>query len=268
MEQKALLGQGPQPENITWAKLDAKWFVKMLKIVAGACATELSRPILTGVLLQDGSMAAADGFRLNVFCDKRLTFGLGTDLVASGTDVMVEKPNSSIMPLLTALLAYRLFYKVDNVEIGFDKEKVYIKSGDTLIISQVIQGTFPNWEQLIPKNYVSKISFSVPLMLQRLHMMDEIDSTIVRLQFDKVGNSDECQMSASNEDEFEYSMKLPVKMEQGESSKIAFNQRYIEEAIKPFSVCDLELNTTSSPGKFTGDIEGLTILAMPMFCQW
>lgn len=257
----------PQPEKVMWSKLDAKWFLKILKIVSGACADELSRPVLTGVCCEDGSIAAADGFRLNSAKSEKFDFGLGSSLV-NDNGQMVTKLNRIIIPQLTTLAACRLFAQDEVIEFGFDSQRCYFKDNDVLLTSQIIQGTYPVWEQLVPDKYQSKVSFSVPLMIQRLHLMDILVSGIVRLKFDKVGNSDECQMSAGNEDEFEYSMQLPVKMEQGESSKIAFNQRYIEEAIKPFSVCNLELNTPSSPGKFTGDIEGLTIVVMPMFVQW
>jgi hypothetical protein len=43
---------------------------------------------------------------------------------------------------------------------------------------------------------------------------------------------------------------------------------YVMDAIKPFSICHIETTSPASPGKFTGDIEELTIVVMPMFLQW
>lgn len=73
----------PQPENLTWQKLDAKWFCRMIGIVAIACASELSRPVLTGIACNDGKIAATDGFRLHSFKDNRLTLAWETNRLLS-----------------------------------------------------------------------------------------------------------------------------------------------------------------------------------------
>ena len=140
------------------------------------------------------------------------------------------------------------------------------------MFSQMIQGNYPNYEQLIPTSYTSKVSFSTPLMLQRLSMIDKdiISGGIVRFVFKKYGKTLEhlCKVTASSEDEASFSLSLPVKIETEEDSKIAFNLKYMQDALKPFSLTTLELTSPSQPGKFTGDIEGLTIVVMPMYVQW
>ncbi len=184
---------------------------------------------------------------------------------------MVKKPNQLVVPMTTAILAHRIFGKEESVEVAFDDAHVYFGNKGALIISQIIQGNFPEWNQLVPTNYTSRIAFSVPLMSQRLRMIQSPPSRIVKFEFNKGENSDEADISAVSGDEFKYSLQCPVKLEQNNpkvDSKIAFNQRYVEEAIKSFSVCNLEINSPSSPGKFTGDIEGLIITVMPMFAQW
>lgn len=271
----------PQPDKVKWHTLDAKSVLKMMRIVAVACSWDDSRPILTGVCLEDGAMAAADGFRLNVYKSDKLAFGLGTKFVPSvkandegvvkPNQPMEEKPNQVIVPMATAILASRVFGKEESIEIAFDDARVYIRGGNALITGQLVQGNFPDWTKLVPENYDSRITFSVPLMAQRLRMMSKTCSGIVRFNFYRYGNSDEATISAESEEEFKYALQCPVKLEQKNpkvDSKIAFNQRYIDDAIKPFSLCNLEINSPSSPGKFTGDIEGLTIVVMPMFTSW
>jgi DNA polymerase III sliding clamp (beta) subunit (PCNA family) len=65
-----------------------------------------------------------------------------------------------------------------------------------------------------------------------------------------------------------YDLRLPVKVSTPLFGKVAVNIEYITSAIKYFSMCQMELNSPSSPMKFTGDIEGLTVLVMPMFVEW
>lgn len=258
----------PQANNLIWQKLDGKWFCRMLGILATACATEVSRPVLNGVCCSEGKMASADGFRLVYLNDKRLTFGL--------------EDKKAIIPLETILLLKRIFAKSDTIQVAFDKElngvkrefltQVYFKSNDALIISQLTQGTYPNYEQLVPQTFTCKVSFSSPLLMQRLQMIDEkaLTSGIVRYDFRRKEETGEHELLliAKNEEDYYYLLSMPVKIESEDAGKIAFQYKYVVDAIKPFSMCNLELTSPSSPGKFTGDIEGLSITVMPMLVQW
>ncbi len=262
----------PKPENLEWHTIDGKWFCSMLCIIAMSCAKEESRPVLTGIACNDGAIASADGFRLSILKDERLSFGLRDKRV--------------IIPLDTINLIIRLFGKEKILEVAFETilkdgfpekreviERVHFKTETITLISQLILGTFPNYEQLIPKTFTCKASFSVPLMIQRLSMMSEheIIASIIRFKFYTLETQKQiCSMAATLETpngKAEYELTCPVKFE-GQEGMIAFNHKYILDAIKPFSMCNLALQTPSSPGVVTGDIEGLTIVVMPMFVQW
>ena len=261
----------PTPETI-WSKVDAKWFCQMLRILVTACNKEDSRPVLTGAGFSDGAVASADGFRLVAVKHPNIKNGLGD--------------KSAIVPAETLALIPRLFNKVESIEIGFDDltnksgfgiaphfQKCYFKAGGILITSQTIQGTFPNYEALIPKKYDNKVSISAPLFMQRLRMMDckTLNSGIVKLVFHRKDETNEpiCLISGGQKDEDfaeYYSMTLPCTID-GET-KIAVNYKYLYDAIAPFAICDIELTSPSSPLKITGDVEGLTVVVMPMFVQW
>lgn len=249
-------------DNTIWANVDAKWLCQMLAIAIPACAKEHSRPILTGVVFKDGAMASADGFRLVAIKSDKLALGLGDESV--------------IIPAETLDLVRRLFSKEDIITIGFDltQKQVYFKTDNTMVISQTIQGNFPAYENLIPQSFVCKASFSTPLMLQRLNMIDpsNIYGGIMRLLFqrEEKHNEEICSITTkgtNNDCEEAYAMTLPVKLETREIGKIAVNHKYLCDALKPFSMTTLELTSLSSPLKLTGDIEGLTIVVMPMFAQ-
>lgn len=256
------------PENLEWHTIDGKWFCSMLRIVSLACAKEFSRPVLNGIAINDGKMAAADGFRLHVLRDGRLAFGLG-DMQA-------------IIPLDTVILMIKLFRKVEFLKIAFETKEeptfggtrvcpnyIHCRAGNVLMSSVLIQGSYPQYEQLIPDKFNCAAFFSAPLMLQRLGMIDEdnINSGIVRYVFEANEKGEQiCSLYATSGDEDKYNLSCPAKFE-GEEAKIAFSYKYVFEALKPFSMCNLEITSPSSPGKLTGDIEGLTIVVMPMFVQ-
>ncbi len=251
----------PTPaDDMAWVTIDAKWLSRMLDVLIPACAQEESRPVLFGVVFSDGAMASADGFRLVEVEHEKAQFGLGDKQV--------------IIPFQPLLLIRKLFGKEDKISIGFrHPDRVYFKSDKVLLSSQTIQGNYPNLKPLIPKKFNYKVSFSSPLMMQRLRMLNvqTLIAGIVRLQFQRTGehNEPECLLSGGDEkNKGSYSMRLPVNIETSDEARIAFDYKFLCDAIKPFSVCNFELTSPSSPGKFTGDIEGLTIVVMPIFVQW
>ncbi len=247
------------PDNLEWHTLDGKWFCSMVKIIAIACAEEQSRPVLTGIACNDGAIAAADGFRLHVLKDSRLAFGLGG--------------KQAIIPTETIQVLGKLFGKEETLEVGFElgmTQRVHFRSGDVTLTSQLIQGHYPNYQQLIPNKFDCKVSFSTPLMSQRLNMIDDKinPSGIVRFSIETTKKQEQvCSIVSLIEDEDSYHFSCPVKYG-GDVAKIAFNLRYMLDAIKPFSLCNMEITSPFSSGKFTGDIEGLIIVVMPMFVQW
>jgi len=253
-------------QALQWRTLDAKYLCRVLSFVAVACLQKFeNRPALECVLFKDGEIVAADGFRLVVLNDKRLDFGLGNE------QVLVHRVDIDLL--------LRLFCKERAITVAFEPDSednaklthVYFKAGNTTLISTIVQASFPNYKMLIPKSFASKVSFSAPLMEQRLKMIrwGKDGKGITRLVFGKgLRGADECQIKAGQEELCEYSLRCPVKVEGGEGSKIAFNSQYALDALNPFSMCNLELNGLAQPGMFTGDVEGLRILVMPMFVQW
>ena len=120
--------------------------------VAFAAATEESRPVLTGVevKLREGAftMAAADGFRLAV---------QNGQLEQSTPEEM-----SVIIPARTMQELQRLLGdNSEPVDIMLTPQKGQVmfrlQGGDTIeLVSQLLQGTFPNYDQLIPQGYTTR----------------------------------------------------------------------------------------------------------------
>jgi hypothetical protein len=82
-------------------------------------------------------------------------------------------------------------------------------------------------------------------------------------------NTDICYLRSTrcgDLDEPEFDMTMPCKIEA--YGKVAVQHNYLLEAIKPFSMCAIELTNPTSPMKITGDIEGLAVVVMPYFVQW
>ena len=116
-------------------------------------ATEESRPVLKGIHIkasaekQSITFVAADGFRLSV-CEMEVTENIPEDIkitVPRETMEEVERLCGRTQGNIT-------------VTIQHEKGQVRFKNEATTIISQILQGEFPNYEQLIPNEYNTKLS--------------------------------------------------------------------------------------------------------------
>jgi DNA polymerase-3 subunit beta len=143
------------------------------------------------------------------------------------------------------------------------------------VVATLIQGTFPNYGQLIPQSFTSKAVIEMKDFLQetRISAIFARDGAgIVRLQMEPSadGGAGKMTISARAEEIGEHRGEIDVKME-GEASKIAFNSRYLQDVLQVLEAEKVQLETTSpsSPGVIrpVGD-ETYVHVVMPMFVQW
>ncbi len=241
--------------------------------VAFAAATEESRPVLTGVELKlDESkftMAAADGFRLAVHHGALLK--------------PVPEEMSVIIPARTMNELNRLISdREEPVEILMTPAKgqvmFRIRGGDTVeIVSQLLQGTFPNYEQLIPQSYTTRAVMDLPTVLRAARtasIFARDGSNIIRMHL-MLAEADteppKVEISARSEEVGDNEDTVDLDEIEGEEGKIAFNSRYLLDVLSVLEKGKIALETTtsSSPGVFKPtDSDDYIHVVMPMFVQW
>jgi len=241
--------------------------------VAFAAATEESRPVLTGVELKlDESkftMAAADGFRLAVHHGALLK--------------AVPEEMSVIIPARTMNELNRLISdREEPVEILMTPAKgqvmFRIRGGDTVeIVSQLLQGTFPNYEQLIPQSYTTRAVMDLPTVLRAARtasIFARDGSNIIRMHLMPAEADTEppkVEISARSEEVGDNEDTVDLDEIEGEEGKIAFNSRYLLDVLSVLEKgkVALETTTSSSPGVFKPtDSDDYIHVVMPMFVQW
>ena len=241
--------------------------------VAFAAATEESRPVLTGVELKlDESkftMAAADGFRLAVHHGALLK--------------PVPEEMSVIIPARTMNELNRLINdREEPVEILMTPAKgqvmFRIRGGDTVeIVSQLLQGTFPNYEQLIPQSYTTRAVMDLPTVLRAARtasIFARDGSNIIRMHLMPAEADTEppkVEISARSEEVGDNEDTVDLDEIEGEEGKIAFNSRYLLDVLSVLEKGKIALETTtsSSPGVFKPtDSDDYIHVVMPMFVQW
>ncbi|MPZ24311.1 MAG: DNA polymerase III subunit beta [Dehalococcoidia bacterium] len=249
-------------------KLSAEGFKAAIKQVAFAAAVDDSRPVLTGVDMRvegnELTLAAADGFRLAVH-----------QLALRDT---VDEKMEIIVPARALAELERLLGDSDeDVEMRLNEAQtqVLFRTGQVELVAQLIQGTFPNYGQLIPTEYSSRAvvevgDFTRETRIASIFARD--GSGIVRLQVaaGEDGEPGKLVVSAKAEEIGDNTGEMDATVE-GEASKIAFNGKYLQEVLQVLEGGQVALETTSpsSPGVLrpVGNDRYVHVV-MPMFVQW
>ena len=258
----------PTTDEGVVGRMAASDLEKAISLVAFAAATEDSRPVLTGIKVEiegdEATFAAADGFRLAVYKGK-LAEPLSEDLGF----IIPARALREISRLLTG--------RDEDVEftVSASKNSALFRLSDTEIVTQLLQGAFPNYSQLIPQSFdtkatVSREFFSRATRTAAIFARD--GSGILRLVVD--GTSDEerskLTISAKAEEIGEHTEDVDAAIE-GNDAKIAFNSKYVIDVLEVLQSDDIALEVTSpsSPGvvRPVGD-DSYVHVVMPMFVAW
>ena len=266
----------PSVEDGVVCRIDADVLRKAISHVEFAAATEDSRPVLTGIKVEasgDGfTFAAADGFRLAVYkgklaepLDGELDFIIPSRAMQE-VNRLIGSQQEQVEFTVTTARSQALF-KLENVELT----------------SQLIQGTFPNYGQLIPETWGTRVvvdlnQFSQATKSTSIFARD--GSGIVRLQISEPSeDSDMGRVSISSraEELGENQGEIDGQVE-GDEAKIAFNSKYLVDVLEVLEEGKVALETTtpSSPGVIrpvvvedgSESTDDYVHVVMPMFVQW
>jgi len=236
--------------------------------VVFAAATEESRPVLTGINAEfEGEqfdLAAADGFRLAVH---KMT------LVAP-----VGQKSTVIIPARSLNELNRLLGDQEEpVEIIINQQKsqILFRLKNAELVSQLIQGAFPNYSQVIPQSYSTRAVVDINEFLRVIKMSSIFArdaSGIVRLVITPGAELTPGKITASAQaEEIGGNVSEIDALADGEEAKIAFNVKYLSDVLSVLHQAQvaLEVTTPSSPGVIRPiGVDNYVHVIMPMFVQW
>jgi DNA polymerase-3 subunit beta len=258
----------PKVEEGITTKVEVEALRQGINQVVFAAATEESRPVLTGVDAQfEGNLltlAAADGFRLAVY---KLPIA-----------VPVTEKTEVIIPARTLGELNRLMTdqeEVVEITINPNKSQSLFRLKNIELVSQLVQGTFPNYAQLIPQSYNTRMVVSVAEFLRATKtasIFARDGSGIVRLVITGGGEltPGKVTVSARSEEIGDDVGEIDAIVE-GEEAKIAFNGKYLTDVLSVLREPQVALETTtpSSPGVIRPvGVDNYVHVIMPMFVQW
>jgi DNA polymerase-3 subunit beta len=232
--------------------------------VAFAAATDESRPILTGVLAQfdnqELTLAAADGFRLSV---RTVTL-----------PDAVSDPFSIIIPA-NALTELRRVSGDEEEPIAIhvtpERNQAIFALTDVVLVSQLIDGNFPDYRQIIPRErHTHTVLDTAPFLkackMAQIFARDAANISRIQVEPGSELEPGRVRVSATAAETGEDVSELDASVE-GEGIEIAFNVKYLIDVLSVTGVPQVSLDTTSSssPGVIrpVGD-DDFTHVIMPM----
>ena len=258
----------PKIEDGITTKVEVEALHQGISQVVFAAATEESRPVLTGIDAQfDGdllTLAAADGFRLAVY-----KLPLATP---------VSQKAEVIIPARTLAELNRLAAEQEEaveITVNPDKSQALFRLKNVELVSQLVQGTFPQYAQLIPQSYSTRAIVDVDAFLRATKtasIFARDGSGIVRLMVAPGGEltPGKITVSARSEEIGDDVGEIDANVE-GEEAKIAFNGKYLTDVLSVISESQvaLEITNPASPGVIRPvGVDNYIHVIMPMFVQW
>lgn len=255
----------PVPDLDGAMQINSGDFREMIHQVAFAASSDEARPVLMGVLIQVDknklTMAAADGFRLSV-----------RNAVLSAP---VPAPVSAIIPAQALKELARVASDAEEpiyMVLPKGRGQVIFRVKDVEVVSQLIDGTFPDYHQIIPRSYKSRTLVSTASLLKackQAEIFAREGSNVARFN---IKNSQgemqpsEVEISATSEETGKSETIVEATVDGG-GLLIAFNVKFLREALEVIRTPNVALETSApnAPGvvKPVGEDDYLHVI-MPM----
>ena len=259
----------PMVESGMTLKLQASGLVQALKGTLFASSGDEAKQLLTGVHLsftdRNLEAAATDGHRLAV-----LQVDDALQAAADGTEgddavFAVILPARSLREVERLMAGWR---SEDPISLFCDRGQVVFLAADQMVTSRTLEGTYPNYRQLIPDGFSRTVTMDRRALvgaLERIAVLADQHNNVVK--FSSQPESGVVLISADAQDVGSGSESLAAELS-GDAIQIAFNVRYMLDGLKAMAADRVVLHcnapTTPAVLRPAEESDGFTYLVMPV----
>lgn len=238
-------------------RVDARTFAEGARQVVSAASRDDARPILTGVLF------TASGERLRLVATDSYRLALrdleGVSVLDEGQNVLVPaKGLGEVQRLLTSADG--------EVEVVLGERDVVFRVGSSEVTARMIDGDFPNYQQLIPSGYPNRLTVArdpLHAAVNRVRLVGQgRDTAPIRLAM----RTDGLELSAIAQDVGEAHEWVEAKYD-GEDLVVAFNPQFLLDGLDAAGSTEVVLESTDplKPAVLRGtDSPDFLYLLMPV----
>lgn len=243
----------PKFESESSYVLDQPVFREMLQKVSYAASTDETRYMLNGTLLsfkdEKLTLVATDGRRLA--------------LVEQEVEFPKDSEKDMILPTKTVQELIRTLKDEGELNIRATATQVAFEFADMVIVSKLIDDTYPNFRQVIPAQCEERVTIERESFMSAVKLVSILtteQSNSVRLNF----LNNKLEVTAQAQDVGEALETVPIKYT-GKQVSVAYNPEFLLEPLKSLE-CDevyFEMTDDMSPGVIKCDVPFLYVI-MPM----
>ena len=259
----------PMVESGMTLKLQPERLVQALKGTLFASSADEAKQLLTGVHLKFNQRAleaaATDGHRLAVLnVEDALQDAAVTDAV-DDEGFAVTLPSRSLREVERLMASWR---SDEPVSLFCDRGQVVFLAADQMVTTRTLEGTYPNYGQLIPDGFTRTFGMdrrALIAALERIAVLADQHNNVVK--FSSQPEDGVVLISADAQDVGSGSESLPSNLE-GDAMQIAFNVRYLLDGLKAMGSDRIVLhcNAPTTPAVLRSEeaSEAFTYLVMPV----
>ena len=233
-------------------KLEQALLKEMLSLTHFSVSFDETRYILNGMLFK----IIKDTLRLVATDGKRLA------IIEKKLGVATDKEVSIIIPIKTIHELMRNLEEGKEVSLILGNNQALFDLGGVVVISRLIEGEFPDYQQVIPPASENKIGVdreAFLLAVKRAALLSTPDYQAVKLEVFK----NKLVVSKSTPDVGESREELDISYH-GKELAIGFNPNYLIDALKNLSVPTIELEVTDSEKPGVIRLNGYVYIVLPM----
>jgi len=241
----------PQVEGDALLEINAPLLADTFTKTAFAASTDESRPVLTGLLFKGFkkklTIVGVDGFRLS-----KKEISLETDLGSKDFEEIVPARAVSEVENLVKDISG----KDDTVKIYLlgNKNQMLFKVGDVELSTRLIEGKFPEYENILPKDHkiefkAEKADFGDMLKVVSIFARNVVGN---KTKFSVVGADSKLQLSTSVIDIGNNESEIKIKELEGDDFETAFNVKFLQDMVNTISgeILIFRTNGPTAPGVF------------------
>jgi DNA polymerase-3 subunit beta len=254
----------PKFERVPFVTIEPGELLEMIERTSFAVSTDETRYNLNGVFFEPAAqavrMVATDGHRLSLSEKK-----LAGDFALKRGVILPKKGLQELRKLLAE--AAESGEEKPEAKLGFVENSAIFRRPGVVLVMRLIEGMFPDYRQVIPKQGEKILTVGRQRMLdtlRRISLLSTDKAHAVKLELGK----DLLRVLSQNPDLGEAKEEVPVQYT-GDALKIGFNARYLIDVLQVVKSDDVafELADDLSPGVLRGAGEadaGFTAVVMPM----
>ena len=144
----------------------------------------------------------------------------------------IDKEFKTTIPLKTVQEIIRIFKEdEDQINIYFDQNQIFLKTENLEIVSRLINGNFPDYQQIIPENFETEIILEKEQLINALKLTGAFTDRLNEIKTIIKEGAKNIEIQSSNQAIGENKYLIPAKIN-GQSLEIVFNWRFLLDGIR------------------------------------